>query len=1038
MTSLPRYSMILALALALAFASASFAQQPVQIWFPQEKSEQPIRIETLSIDSQVHGIMAQTRLELEFYNPNARVLEGEFVLPLLPTQTVVGYALEVNGALREGVVVPKQKARVVFEEITRRGIDPGLAELTRGNVFRTRIYPIPAKGKKRIAITIDQHLTQTNKGAEYAFPVPVQTKLARFDVRIQAQSTAISETDTLALSDAKIAQRSQRNVIPEAFIRLTLPPSTLASYTLSQAADQQAITLIPLTAPKLAAAPVKAKTIAVYWDASRSGLKRDHQQEIAFLQAMIAQTQAQSFTLTVFRNTVDSVQSYTNASAMVQAIQALEYDGASAIHSMAFSERAELALLFTDGDSNFDPYQSARSDAGNSARTVIVHAASQINANGLAQLAERLNANIVPLNTLATNQYLTAANASKVTAKVAVRSGRCVDAPIVRQLQGEQYLLSARCSPKSQFDVIWRSGAERVAQTLMMSASSGLSADQSAPLARLFASQRVQHLSQSAPVNVAAIQSIAVQFGVVSEWTSLLVLESIEDYVEFGVEPKETDLQAQYQMAMRDQRDQKEQDSNQHLRTLVNQWQSFKTWHSTPRYVYGDSIKAMATQVSEQVSDNAKLLKRVKSIYQQAEALALSKMHLDAREQRFKELYRQLLDVQQAWLASLSKSQREQLDKQPMQASVRRSREEAKEVAFMSDSAPSVAAAPAPVSRVSSDEAALDEVTVTGANLEKPIASEADDSSDAGATQASINIKAYESDAAYIKRLRAAKNAYASFLIEAKNDGSAGFYLDCAEFFYAEKRDAKLALRVLSNIAETQVESVDALRVLATQLSLWKQSKLALAQFELAKNLRSEEPQGLRDFALALHASGYSKLAQELLWQVISQTWDDRFDSITLTALHEFNDIYANTATDQRVDAAALGIPKALIGSTPVGLRVVMGWSANDVDMDLWVLDPSGEWAYYQQQQTTTGGQMSDDFTAGYGPETFTIATPIAGTYRVFANYFANHQQKLAVPISVYLNFQTPFNARKTATQSVIRRLDTSKQVQEVGSFTVQ
>ena len=86
---------------------------------------------------------------------------------------------------------------------------------------------------------------------------------------------------------------------------------------------------------------------------------------------------------------------------------------------------------------------------------------------------------------------------------------------------------------------------------------------------------------------------------------------------------------------------------------------------------------------------------------------------------------------------------------------------------------------------------------------------------------------------------------------------------------------------------------------------------------------------------------------------------------------------------------------------------------------------------------------MSDDFTEGYGPETFTIARPLPGTYTVYAHYFANHEQKLAAPITVYLEFQTPFgqavskpDAAKTI--ATVRRLEDNKEYIEIGRFTVQ
>src|SRR5262249_44685669 len=117
---------------------------------------------------------------------NARVLEGEFVFPLADGQSITGYALEVNGKLREGVVVEKETARVAFESTTRRGIDPGLAELTRGNVFRTRLYPIPANGTKRVAVSFDQPLLDAGAAWRYVLPLQFAQKIRHFKVHAEA------------------------------------------------------------------------------------------------------------------------------------------------------------------------------------------------------------------------------------------------------------------------------------------------------------------------------------------------------------------------------------------------------------------------------------------------------------------------------------------------------------------------------------------------------------------------------------------------------------------------------------------------------------------------------------------------------------------------------------------------------------------------------------------------------------------------------------------------------------------------------------
>ena len=181
---------------------------------------------------------------------------------------------------------------------------------------------------------------------------------------------------------------------------------------------------------------------------------------------------------------------------------------------------------------------------------------------------------------------------------------------------------------------------------------------------------------------------------------------------------------------------------------------------------------------------------------------------------------------------------------------------------------------------------------------------------------------------------------------------------------------------------------------------------------------------------------GNRALALQYLWKVANTDYP-RFHSIRLTALHEFNHWLARTALSKRPDLKQMGVPAALIADVPLGLRVVLGWNLDNVDMDLWVRDPLGEWAYYSQRQTRSGGQMSDDFTQGYGPETFTIARALPGTYTVYVHYYADHQQKLSVPSAVYLDLYSPYQGDATSVQSTMRALKAGEEQHLIGEFVV-
>lgn len=65
-------------------------------------------------------------------------------------------------------------------------------------------------------------------------------------------------------------------------------------------------------------------------------------------------------------------------------------------------------------------------------------------------------------------------------------------------------------------------------------------------------------------------------------------------------------------------------------------------------------------------------------------------------------------------------------------------------------------------------------------------------------------------------------------------------------------------------------------------------------------------------------------------------------------------------------------------------------WDTDMTDIDLHVIEPSGEKAYYGNRRTEIGGQVSRDFTQGYGPEEYTLRAACTGNYKVSAKYVRN------------------------------------------------
>ncbi|MBO7089673.1 MAG: hypothetical protein J6W70_07195, partial [Lentisphaeria bacterium] len=129
---------------------------PIRILPPPRPADPklvPVVVSEVSATVRIRGEIASTVFEAVVTNPNPLALEGEFVLPLPAGATVTGAVLDINGKMIDASIVEKKRAQEVFEAIERKGADPALIESVGGNSYRTRVYPIPARGDRRVRIT---------------------------------------------------------------------------------------------------------------------------------------------------------------------------------------------------------------------------------------------------------------------------------------------------------------------------------------------------------------------------------------------------------------------------------------------------------------------------------------------------------------------------------------------------------------------------------------------------------------------------------------------------------------------------------------------------------------------------------------------------------------------------------------------------------------------------------------------------------------------------------------------------------------------
>ena len=304
------------------------------------------------------------------------------------------------------------------------------------------------------------------------------------------------------------------------------------------------------------------------------------------------------------------------------------------------------------------------------------------------------------------------------------------------------------------------------------------------------------------------------------------------------------------------------------------------------------------------------------------------------------------------------------------------------------------------------------------------------------AATATITLKKWESDAPYATRMRnaAPESVYRVYLDERPGYlNSTAFFLDAADILF-DKQQPELAVRVLSNLAEMDLENRHVLRVLGYRLLQMRLATSALPVFKKVLELSPEEPQSYRDLGLAYAADRQLQKAVDTLYEVVIKPWHGRFPDVEIITLAELNAIVATSG--DKLDTGR--IDPRLLKNLPLDLRVVLSWDADNTDIDLWVTDPNGERAYYGNRLTYQGGRMSLDFTGGYGPEEFSLKRAKPGKYKVEAQYFGDRQQKVTGPTTLQVTLATKFGSSSQKDQSVTLRLKGRSETVYVGEFEVK
>lgn len=928
------------------------------------QGEKPIQMTELTVEAEITGMYAQTSQTMVFFNPNSRALEGSLVFPMPEGAVVCGYALDVQGRMLDGVVVPKEEARRILEAEIRLGVDPGLVEQVAGNLYRTRVYPLPPGGTRRVRITYVSELTSEGAAAHYHLPLGHGEHLETVQVRLTVHQSPVRpvlngwegqqmvEREACWISEGSLSGRQDHD------FHLSLPALPDLFTQVERTEDNEIFFCVSARQQVSEQRDWSPGRLGVIWDAS--GSRQEHSKELEFLRQLATVWPSTSGELIVVRENSETPAAFSSIQELIGLLEQTPCDGASGLSRLKLDGQVDAWLFFSDGLDTVKP--GLPETAGQPVFTITSQAAH--NANLLQLLAEGSQGRFFNLN------RWTVPDAVAALCSVS-RSSPTLDC------QGGQQL--HRNASQGRLQLLGRLTAENpralistgVLEAVSLSAEGAQSGQL---LARAWAGREMAAVQARNGSPQEGLE-LARRYGLVSEGASLLVLESLEQYLKYEVCPPKSDpkMREAYQRRLLDRQTEKRNQRRSRIEAVCAMWAERVKWWETDFSSARQEIKAKKARPQE-------LLER--GGFAGAPAPGAPPMSPPAPAPAMRMMAAPMMAAPCAEVCA-----------EPMAAM----------------------------------DLCLDEEG-GGAPEVSPVGSIAIKAWDPG-TPYLHALRESDPERAYETYLRL-RPEYAA---------SPSFYLDCADFFLRQGQteiglrvlsnllelalDDPALLRIYSWRLQQAELYDEAVAILERVLPMRPDEPQSHRDLGLALSDRWDRD-GQADDAFR---------AAELLYEVVQREWD-RFPEIEVIALMELNRLLHKA---KQAGLEMPEVDERLIKHLDLDLRISMGWDADLTDVDLHVWEPSGDHAYYGAPRSPQGGLVSLDFRQGYGPEEYVLRKAMPGDYEIKAHYYGSHQQTLMGACTVLVTVFTDYGRPQEKRQLLTLRLDKPSNEVTVGKVTV-
>jgi hypothetical protein len=1057
------------------------------------KDSLQVRMSQLLVNVKIVGNIAYTTTEMHFANKSNRQMEAELLFPLPEGITVSRYAIDINGKMRDAVPVNKNKGKQVFEVIEHRRVDPGLLEKVEGNNFKTRIYPIMPNGERIVIIGYEQEISNFDKdNLGYQMVSKYAQKLDKFETTINvigavSQPTMIvndNQTNVLELNTNENWQKSFQiaikkvNFKPAEKMLIKIPIQQEIPSVVMQSVGGQYYFYANTFVENNKIVKKKPTSIGLIWDNSLSCKNRDLQKELNLLDVYFKNIQNTTVSFYTMNYTFDKKATFSitngNWESLKTELESTKYDGGTRFSQIKLGNYDEY-LFFTDGLSSLST--NVLPKTSNPIYTISSLVSSDfafMNYNSMKTGGNFINLNEINIDKaldkmLYQNLKFLGIKENFLATEVYPSIGTSVS--------GNFSVSGISLNPINELVLLFGYDQNAIVEK-KISLNADAQNTTEINIEKLWAQKKIADLDLQYKQNEEEIETMGKKYGIITQNTSLIVLENINDYIQYEIVPP-TELREEYDRIMKQNRENRLAKQQNNFQNVERYYKELQEWwkadykYKAPKPVVFEKVKPVNTSRRNVAVRNGYVSGYVDD--QNGNPIAGANVVLKGTHNGLQTNYDGYYSIKANKKDVLvfsfigMRNVEYKVNESVLNARLQENNNNLEEVVItamgikkekrsVGYSTQTIQADEIPNEPVRALSGKVAGVKITNANENKVMIrgnssisnkSENEDSDEELEksddeqeyekllAKPKVVVKSWNPDRIYLKVLQNAPSdkKYDAYLqLRDGQENNPSFYFDVANYFY-NISDKPKALLVLSNIADLGLENHQLYKSLTYVLRQWEAYEDALFTAHQVAKWRTQEPQAHRDLALILEDNKQYQAAFDELIKALEVNYYGEMsgqysgvEDIILMDLNRLASEHSKIKTDK--------LDKNYLDKLPVGVRIILNWNQMDVDIDLHIIEPNNEECYYGHKTTDAGARFSKDFTQGYGPEQYLLRNAIKGNYQIKTNYFGERTLTESGPTTVNVEIYTTKNGKTERTLKTIQ-LSSIKEKQNLAELTM-